>query len=167
MRRFCYSPRSMSGWRSPSSPGVLVTMNIIYAASAYPFGRLSDAVSRRMLLALGAAFLIAADAVLATAGTPRQVFAGVILWGLHMGATQGLLSTLVVDAAPADLRGTALGIYNLITGIALLAASILAGWLWAASGPGTTFIAGGAFTGIALFAMLLSWRSGMHRAGSA
>jgi MFS family permease len=90
-------------------PGVLVAMNIVYAASAYPFGRLSDAVSRRMLLALGAIFLIAADVVLATAGTPWQVFTGVALWGLHMGATQGLLSTLVVDAAPADLRGTALG----------------------------------------------------------
>src|SRR5439155_8248837 len=126
-------------------PGVLVTMNVIYAASAYPFGRLSDAVSRRMLLALGAIFLIAADAVLATAGTPWQVFAGVFLWGLHMGATQGLLSTLVVDAAPANLRGTALGIYNLVTGIALFAASVLAGSLWTAFGPAATFIAGGAF----------------------
>ena len=90
-----------------------------------------------------------------------------ILWGLHMGATQGLLSTLVVDAATPDLRGTALGIYNLITGIALLAASILAGWLWAASGPAATFITGGAFSAIALFGMLLSWRSGNNRAGSA
>jgi MFS family permease len=148
-------------------PSVLVAMNIVYAASAYPFGKLSDAVNRRRLLALGATFLIAADAVLAAAGTPRQVFVGVILWGLHMGATQGLLSTLVVDAATPDLRGTALGIYNLITGIALLAASILAGWLWAASGPAATFITGGAFTAIALFGMLLSWRSGNNRAGSA
>ena len=94
-------------------PGVLVMMNVVYAASAYPVGRLSDAVSRRMLLAFGAIFLIGADMVLAAAATPWQVFAGVILWGLHMGATQGLLSTLVVDAAPADLRGTALGMYNL------------------------------------------------------
>jgi MFS family permease len=141
-------------------PGVLVTMNAVYAASAYPFGRLSDAVSRRMLLAFGAIFLIAADSLLATAGTPWQVFAGVILWGLHMGATQGLLSTLVVDAAPADLRGTALGIYNLITGIALLAASVLAGSLWTVFGPAATFVVGGAFAGIALLGML-SLRSGM------
>jgi MFS family permease len=148
-------------------PGVLVAMNVIYAASAYPFGRLSDAVNRRMLLALGATFLIAADVVLAMAGTPRQVFAGVILWGMHMGATQGLLSTLVVDAAPADLRGTALGIYNLITGIALLVASILAGWLWAGFGPAGTFIAGGAFTGIAILGMLLSGRSEKKRVGNA
>lgn len=135
-------------------PGVLVAMNIIYAASAYPFGRLSDTVSRRMLLAFGAIFLIAADVVLATAATPWQVFAGAMLWGLHMGATQGLLSTLVVDAAPADLRGTALGIYNLITGGALLVASVLAGSLWMAFGPAATFIAGGAFAGIALLGML-------------
>ena len=97
-------------------PGVLVAMNVVYAGSAYPFGRLSDAINRRTLLALGAMFLMVADIVLATAGTSWQVFAGVMLWGLHLGATQGLLSTLVVDAAPADLRGTALGVYNLITG---------------------------------------------------
>jgi MFS family permease len=139
-------------------PGVLVIMNVVYAASAYPFGRLSDVVSRRLLLALGVGFLIAADIILATAGTPWQVAAGVVLWGLHMGATQGLLSTLVVDAAPADLRGTALGMFNLITGAAMLVASVLAGSLWTAFGPAATFIAGGAFAGIALIGML-SWRN--------
>jgi len=138
-------------------PGVLVTMNIVYAASAYPFGRLTDAVNRRMLLALGAIFLIAADIVLAMAGTPSLIFVGVILWGLHMGATQGLLSTLVVDAAPADLRGTALGMYNLIIGIGLLLASVLAGWLWTALGPAATFLAGAAFVGIAVVGVV-SWQ---------
>ena len=138
-------------------PGVLVTMNIVYAASAYPFGRLSDTMSRRMVLALGAGFLIAADIVLAMARTPSLVFVAVILWGLHMGATQGLLSTLVVDAAPADLRGTALGMYNLTTGIALLLASVLAGWLWTAFGPAATFLAGASFVGIAVLGVV-SWR---------
>ena len=138
-------------------PGVLVTMNIVYAASAYPFGRLSDTMSRRMVLALGAGFLIAADIVLAMARTPSLVFVAVILWGLHMGATQGLLSTLVVDAAPADLRGTALGMYNLTTGIALLLASVLAGWLWTALGPAATFLAGAAFVGIAVLGVV-SWQ---------
>ena len=138
-------------------PGVLVAMNVVYAGSAYPFGRLSDAINRRTLLALGAMFLIVADIVLATAGTSWQVFAGVMLWGLHLGATQGLLSTLVVDAAPADLRGTALGAYNLITGIALLVASVMAGSLWTAFGPGATFLAGGGFAGIALLGMI-AWQ---------
>jgi MFS family permease len=107
-------------------------------------------------------FLIAADIVLAIAGTRWQVFAGVILWGLHMGATQGLLSVLVVDAAPAGLRGTALGMYNLITGIALLIASIMAGFLWTAIGPAATFLAGGAFAGIAVLGMLC-WRPERER----
>lgn len=139
-------------------PGVLVIMNVVYAASAYPFGRLSDVINRRLLLALGVGFLIAADIILATAGTPWQVAAGVVLWGLHMGATQGLLSTLVVDAAPADLRGTALGMFNLVTGAALFVASVLAGSLWTAFGPAATFIAGDIFAGIALIGML-SWRN--------
>lgn len=139
-------------------PGVLVIMNAVYAASAYPFGRFSDVVSRRMLLALGAGFLIAADIVLATAGTPWQVAAGVVLWGFHMGATQGLLAALVVDAAPADLGGTALGMYNLVTGAALLVASVLAGALWTALGPTGTFTAGAVFAGTALIGMLC-WRT--------
>jgi MFS family permease len=135
-------------------PGVLVVMNVVYAASAYPFGRLADLISRRMLLTLGTIFLIAADIVLAMAGTVWQIAAGVIFWGLHMGATQGLLSTLVVDAAPAELRGTALGMFNLITGVVLLVASVLAGFLWTTFSPAATFIASGIFAGIALFGML-------------
>jgi MFS family permease len=110
-----------------------------------------------MLLALGVVFLIVADLVLATATSMWQTAVGVILWGLHMGATHGLLTTLVVDAAPAGLRGTALGIYNVITGGALLAASVFAGWLWTTYGPGATFFAGALFGGIALFGMW-SWQ---------
>ena len=135
-------------------PSVLVTMNVIYAATAYPFGRLSDVGSRRLLLMVGALLLIAADIVLAVGGAIWIVFIGVVLWGLHMGATQGLLSALVVDAAPADLRGTALGTFNLITGLALLAAGVLAGWLWTISGPAATFTAGAILAGIAFLGML-------------
>ena len=59
---------------------------------------------------------------------------GVALWGVHMGITQGLLATMVADTAPADLRGTAYGIFNLVSGIAMLAASAVAGLLWDRSG---------------------------------
>jgi MFS family permease len=109
-----------AGMKVALIPGILVTMNIVYAAAAYPFGRLSDRIGRRGLLLAGVGFLIAADIVLATAGSVWQVVGGAALWGLHMGATQGLLSALVVDAAPSHLRGTALGLYSLITGGALL-----------------------------------------------
>lgn len=138
-------------------PGVFVLMNIVYAASAYSFGRLADRLDRRMLLVTGITLLIAADVVLATATSVWQMAVGVILWGLHMGATQGLLTTLVVDAAPTHLRGTALGIYNVITGLALLAASVVAGWLWTVFGPGATFFAGAAFAGTALLGVWF-WR---------
>lgn len=137
-------------------PGVLVTMNVVYAGAAYPFGRLSDAMSRRMLLLVGICLLIAADLVLATASTVWQVLIGAGLWGLHMGATQGLLSTLVGDAVPADLRGTAFGLYSLITGVALLAASVVAGWLWMALGPAATFGAGALFSALALIGIAAS-----------
>lgn len=139
-------------------PGVLVTMNVVYAAVAYPSGRLSDTMSRRTLLMLGVGFLIASDLVLGTAGSAWQVLVGAALWGCHMGVTQGLFSTLVADAAPSDLRGTALGMYNLITGVALLAASVIAGWLWAVFGPATTFMGGAIFSILALIGIAVSKR---------
>ena len=109
-----------------------------------------DRVSRRGLLAWGIALLITADLVLAGAGSVTAVLVGAVLWGVHMGATQGILSALVADRAPADLRGTAFGLFNLITGGALLGASLLAGALWTAVGPAATFLSGAALAALAL-----------------
>jgi MFS family permease len=135
-------------------PLVMVAMNLVYAAVAYPFGKLSDRMNRKTLLALGLVALIAADLVLAANAHWLTVLAGVALWGLYLGMTQGLLSAMVADAAPADLRGTAFGVFNLVSGIALLVASALAGLLWDRFGAPTTFYTGAAFCGLAL---VLGW----------
>nr|BBJ01997.1 uncharacterized MFS-type transporter [Comamonas testosteroni] len=126
-------------------PLVMVAMNLVYAAAAYPFGKLSDRISHTKLLAWGLAVLIAADALLASAQHWGMVIAGVALWGVHMGMTQGLLATMVANTAPTDLRGTAFGVFNLASGIAMLAASAVAGLLWDAYGSSMTFWAGGVF----------------------
>jgi MFS family permease len=139
-------------------PPVMVVMNVVYALSAYPAGRLSDAVGRRGLLAGGMALLIAGDVVLALAPDFEMVMAGVVLWGLHMGLTQGIFAAMVADMAPEALRGTAFGIYNLAGGAALLLASVLAGWLWDVHGPAATFIAGAVFAALALAGLLAAWR---------
>lgn len=131
-------------------PMVFVVMNVVYAATAYPIGALSDHLDRRLLLAAGFAALIAADLVLAFAPDVRVVMLGVAIWGLHMGMTQGLLAALVADAAPEPVRGTAFGLFNLVSGVALLLASLIAGFLWAQFGPSATFMAGAAFTAIGL-----------------
>lgn len=136
-------------------PLVLIGMNVVYSLSAYPFGRLSDRISHAQLLALGLAVLIGADIVLAYSNQWTWVWLGVSLWGLHMGITQGLLATMVADAAPADLRGTAFGFFNLVSGVALLIASVLAGLLWDQLGAPQTFIAGAVFSAIALLAILV------------
>ncbi len=136
-------------------PAVLMVMNIIYAASAYPFGRLADKVSRKSLLAVGIVLLVAADVFFAIGENVYSVFIGAALWGLHMGATQGLLSTLVADTCPENLRGTAFGIFNLLGGVALLAASVLAGLLWTRIGPTATFMAGVGFATLALIGFLI------------
>ncbi|MDP1636114.1 MAG: MFS transporter, partial [Gallionellaceae bacterium] len=136
-------------------PLVMVAMNMIYAVSAYPFGKLSDSMSHTKLLALGLAVLIAADLVLATDDHWGTVLLGVGLWGIHMGITQGLLARMVADATPADLRGTAYGFFNLMSGLAMLLASVLAGLLWDQLGASFTFYAGAVFCVIAALGLLL------------
>ena len=137
------------------APVVMVAMNIVYALVATPAGGLSDRMDRRVLLLAGLGVLVAADAALAFLATVPGVLLGVALWGLHLGLTQGILAALVADAAPARLRGTAFGLFNLASGLALLAASGLAGLLWSAYGPSATFLAGGGFAVLAALGLAL------------
>ncbi len=139
-------------------PAVLVLMNVVYAVAAYPAGALSDRMSRVPLLATGILLLITADLALALLPSIGGVALGVVLWGLHMGFTQGLLAALVADTSPAELRGTAYGFFNLLGGLAMLAASVIAGVLWDIAGPPGTFLAG-AFLAITALAGLLAVRS--------
>lgn len=135
-------------------PLVMVAMNIVYAASAYPFGMLSDRMSHKTLLALGLVVLIGADLVLAVNHRWTTVLAGVSLWGVHMGMTQGLMARMVADTAPGDLRGTAFGFFNLVSGLAMLIASVVAGLVWDQLGASFTFYAGAVFSGAALLGLL-------------
>ena len=138
------------------APLAMVAMSLAYSVSAYLFGKLSDRVRHGWLLALGLAVLIVADLVLAADSHWAVVLAGVVLWGVHMGITQGLLATMVANTAPADLRGTAFGFFHLVGGIAVLAASVVAGLLWDRFGAPATFAAGAGFCAIAL--MVLAFR---------
>ena len=139
-------------------PLVMVAMNIVYALSAYPFGKLSDSMSHGALLAWGLVVLVAADAVLAFATGWPTLLIGVALWGLHMGMTQGLLAAMVADTAPDDLRGTAFGLFNLVSGVAMLLASVIAGVLWERLGSQATFIAGGIFALTTLICLIANRR---------
>lgn len=136
-------------------PIVLVIMSLAYSLSAYPVGILADRMDRITLLVLGLILLIAADLVLAIAPGITGVGIGVTLWGLHMGFTQGLLAALIAAVAPAELRGTAFGVYNLVTGLALLIASVIAGLIWEMVGPGGTFLTGAGFATLAMVGLLL------------
>ena len=140
-------------------PLVMAAMNLVYAASAYPFGKLSDDMSHRKLLAVGVVVLIAADLVLASGTHWSALLIGVLLWGLHMGMTQGLLAAIVAATAPTDLRGTAYGFFNLVSGIAMLVASGVAGLLWDRLGPAFTFYAGAAFGVAALIGLATLMRT--------
>jgi MFS family permease len=136
-------------------PMVFVAMNAVYALSAYPFGKLADSMRHTTLLKYGLLTLIAADVFLAWSDHLTTVFIGIVLWGLHMGLTQGLLAAMVADSAPADLRGTAYGFFNLCSGIAMLAASVIAGEMWDRFGASFTFYAGILFSLFALGILVL------------
>jgi len=139
---------------------VMIVMSVTYAASAYPAGLLADRMDRRLLLVVGVLALILADLVLAFGGGIVVVMIGVALWGLHMGLTQGLISTLLVGTVPSALRGTAFGVFNCVSGILLFISSLLAGFLWDQFGPSATFLAGTGFATLALFGLLFHWPTG-------
>jgi len=135
-------------------PLVLVIMNVVYAAVSYPAGALSDRIAPHKLLAAGCFVLLAADVVLAGASSIPWTVAGIALWGLHMGLTQGVLAALVAAAAPAAIRATAFGLFNLIMGMVMVASSAVAGVLWEELGATATFMMGGAFSALAVFGAL-------------
>lgn len=140
-------------------PVVMIIMNVFYAVFAYPAGAAGDKFSARSLLLVGLALLIASDLFLASATSAVGCFVGAALWGLHLAFTQGLLSKLVADTSPVELRGTAFGLFNLISGVALLLASVIAGELWSSLGASATFVAGAAFAAIAALGLVIR-RSG-------
>ena len=110
--------------------------------------------------------LVLADLMLAFGSNITTIVIGAALWGLHMGLTQGLLASLVADTAPAELRGTAFGMFNLVTGVATLLASIVAGALWDLVGPTGTFVAGAIFAAIALVGVPLIRQMLIEQLGS-
>jgi len=137
-------------------PLVMVVMNVVYASAAYPAGRAADGRDPRVLLMLGLAVLVIADIVLARAGSASMVLIGAAIWGLHMALTQGLFSKLVADVAPAELRGTAFGVFNLVNGVAVLVASTVAGALWSRYGYSATFIGGALFAALTAVGVLFT-----------
>ena len=145
-------------------PIIMIVMNVVYSLFAYPAGAAADRISARTVLLMGLGILVVADLVLAIAASPGIALLGSAFWGLHMALTQGLLSKLVADTAPADLRGTAFGIFNLVTGGALLLASVIAGSLWSIFGASATFIAGSSFAALAAIGLLF-YRSNVRTTG--
>lgn len=149
---------SQIGLSNTAVPLVLVIMSVVYTASAWPVGALSDRWSRKGLFAAGMVVLIIADVALALASGAVGVFLGAGLWGLHLGMTQGLLAAMIADTTPAAWRGTGFGVFSLISGVALLIASVAAGALWDLQGSQTTFLVGGVFALLSVCALPLLGR---------
>lgn len=131
------------------APLVLVAMNVVYSIGAFPAGAWSDRASPTILLLWGLLALVFADLTLALTPGVTGAFAGIGLWGVHMALTQGLLAKLVAQTAPAELRGSAFGLFNLATGVTMLFASAIAGLLWDHVGSDAAFLGGAVFAACA------------------
>lgn len=144
-----------AGFAAAWVPITMVVMHAVYGLIAYPVGALSDRLGRKCLLAASLGFLIVADLVIAQSTTIYPFLAGIVLWGLHMGFSQGILATLIADTAPGHLKGTAFGMFNVITGLVMLVGNIGAGWLWESYGSSSTFLAGAILSAVALLSLAL------------
>lgn len=137
-------------------PLALVIMHIAYGLTAYPAGKLSDRIGTTALFTLGLGFLVAGHLVLGFADSVWAYVLGTVLWGLHMGLSQGLLGAMIAGATPDHLKGSAFGTFNLVTGVVVLVGNIIAGWLWQAAGSEAPFIAG---AGLSIAAIIfIAWR---------
>ncbi len=153
-----------AGMLPETAPILMVVMNLVYVFTAYPVGYFSDRIGRGGLLAAGIAVLLLSDGVLAFAHKPWQAAMGSALWGLQMGLTQGVFSAMVADSAPAALRGTAFGLFNLAGGTAAVLSSIVAGFAWTRFGAATTFQAGAGFAAAALVLYALTLKGQFAKA---
>lgn len=130
-------------------PLSLVIMHAAYGLTAFPAGRLSDRIGTSGLLVCSLGFLIAAHLTLASVATVWVYVLGTVLWGLHMGFSQGLLGAMIARVTPDHLKGSAFGTFNLVTGVVVLAGNTLAGWLWHSAGSTTPFLVGAALATVA------------------
>ncbi|MER2604546.1 MAG: MFS transporter [Siculibacillus sp.] len=146
---------SALGVSATAVPLVLVAMNVVYAAAAYPAGALSDRVGRTALLLVGLAVLVGGDLLLAFGSDRVTLGLGIAAWGLHMGLTQGVLTAMVADTVAPERRGTAFGVFNFVTGLAALAASLVAGLLWETVGASATFLAGAGFATVTAIGVMV------------
>ncbi len=131
-------------------PMAVVLMNITFSLSSYPFGKLADKLNPMKLLALGMVLLALANLLFAYAENYRILAAGIVLFGMHLGATQGIFSTIISEIAPSEVRATAFGIFNFFSGLALLASGLVAGSLWEYMGAQYCFGGGVVFALITL-----------------
>jgi MFS family permease len=145
-------------------PLVLVVMNLVYSGVSYPAGALSDRYGSFLQLAAGILLLAIANMVFAAADRPLTLMAAVVMWGMHLGFTQGVLSKLLAVSAPPESLATGFGIFYLVTGIAVLFSSLLAGALWQLLGPAWTFYAGAIFAVLAAGGLAASWKTISGRA---
>jgi len=142
------------GWKIAMLPLLFVAYELVHAAVAYPMGRLADKVSRKKLLLIGMSVLVIANFILIGATTWRGALVGVMVVGLHMGMTQGLISAMIADEAPADLRGTAFALYYFCIGGSVMIGNVIAGHLSDTYGIQGCFYGGALFTSLAALALV-------------
>jgi MFS family permease len=108
---------------------VMMIFNLGQFTIAYPLGRLSDRIKRHYILILGCFLMICAHLCLAFNINHYVLFTGVALWGAQVAITQSILVAMISDVTPQYIRGTAFGIFYVISGIVVVIATNIANYL--------------------------------------
>jgi MFS family permease len=133
--------------------------NLVYALSSPYLGRLSDRIDRTKVLAAGLTIYSLVYIGFGFATESWQFWLLFSLYGIYMGATDGVGKALAVDLAPKEFKATSIGILGTVTGVCTIIASTFAGLIWDHFGSLWTFVfasAGSALTIVILFLLQLT-----------
>lgn len=137
-------------------PTIWVVLHIVKMSFSIPGGLLSDRIGRKKVIIAGWIIYALVYAGFAFATSQWHAWALFAIYGIFFGLTEGVEKALVADLAPAHLRGSAFGLYNLVIGIGALPASLIFGLVWQQFGAAAAFSMGAGFALLAcvLFSLL-------------
>jgi len=136
-------------------PLIYLTYNIFYAVFSMPAGKLSDKIGRKKVILFGYLMLALTAVLFSFINSSMLVWGIFALCGLQIAFVDGTSRAFVSDMSPKSEKGTGLGVYQTLSGLAVLPASVIAGALWDLIGAQATFLYAAALS-VAASAMLVS-----------
>lgn len=137
------------GISSEAIPIAYLLFNVVFAASSAPMGAVADKIGVKNMILLAFGAFAAVYAGVAFSSNPLHMWILFPLYGVYKGMGDGTQKAYLALISPKEHKATAFGVYHTVSGLMLLPASIIAGYLWDNIGPEATFLYGSAMSIIA------------------